>query len=271
MRMLKVLLVALPVLYLTELMGIGMFQNHLLYFPDRASVAEMATGGLAPWPASDDFRGLLAEPATPPRATVIVFHGNAGHAGHRRYYVDVLTRLGLRVILAEYPAYGARSGELGEQSLVADAERTISLARELYRGPLLIIGESLGAGVAAAASARQRDAVAGVLLVTPWDKLENVARHHYPLLPVRSLLRDRYDSVTNLVSFGRPVFVAVAERDRIIPAHFGQALEAALAPPKRLSIIAGADHNDWLLRVDDHWWQAAIDFLLAGEAGRSPG
>ncbi|HNE38924.1 alpha/beta hydrolase [Accumulibacter sp.] len=255
------------------LAGVAMFQDHLLYYPERASVEEMqvVSRGLAAWPTVSDFRGLLAEPDVPARATVIVFHGNAGHAGHRDYYAEALAPLGLRVLLAEYPAYGPRAGSLGETSLVADAERTISLARELYRGPLLIIGESLGAGVAAAVSARQRDAVAGVLLVTPWDKLENVARHHYPLLPVRSLLRDRYDSVTNLVSFGRPVFVAVAERDRIIPAHFGQALEAALAPPKRLSIIAGADHNDWLLRVDDHWWQAAIDFLLAGEAGRSPG
>ncbi|HNC52553.1 MAG TPA: alpha/beta hydrolase [Accumulibacter sp.] len=262
MRMLKVLLVALPVLYLTELMGIGMFQNHLLYFPDRASVAEMATGGLAPWPASDDFRGLLAEPATPPRATVIVFHGNAGHAGHRRYYVDVLTRLGLRVILAEYPAYGARSGELGEQSLVADAERTIARACERYGEPLLILGESLGAGVAAAASVRQRPAIAGLLLITPWDRLDHVARHHYPLLPVQWLLRDRYDSVAHLAGWDRPVLVVIAGDDTIVPARFGRALYDSLAEPKRLTVVAGAGHNDWFDQLDEDWWRQAIEFLL---------
>lgn len=262
MRMLKVLLVALPVLYLTELMGIGMFQNHLLYFPDRASVAEMATGGLAPWPASDDFRGLLAEPATPPRATVIVFHGNAGHAGHRRYYVDVLTRLGLRVILAEYPAYGARSGELGEQSLVADAERTIARACERYGEPLLILGESLGAGVAAAVSVRQRPAIAGLLLITPWDRLDHVARHHYPLLPVQWLLRDRYDSVEHLAGWDRPVLVVIAGDDTIVPARFGRALYDSLAEPKRLTVVAGAGHNDWFDQLDEDWWRQAIEFLL---------
>ena len=134
------------------LAGVAMFQDHLLYYPERASVEEMqvVSRGLAAWPTVSDFRGLLAEPDVPARATVIVFHGNAGHAGHRDYYAEALAPLGLRVLLAEYPAYGPRAGSLGETSLVADAERTISLARELYRGPLLIIGESLGAGVAAA-------------------------------------------------------------------------------------------------------------------------
>ena len=239
-----------------------MFQNHLLYFPQRASVGEMTAGGLAPWPSANDFRGLLAEPATPARATAIVFHGNAGHAGHRQFYSDALAPLGLRVILAEYPAYGPRTGDLGEASLVADAERTIALAHSRYGGPLLIICESLGAGVAAAASVRQRAAINGLLLITPWDRLENVASHHYPLLPVRLLLRDRYDSTSHLAGLQRPVLVAIAADDRIVPARFGRALYDGLPQPKRLALIEGADHNDWIYRLDANWWRQAIDFLL---------
>jgi alpha-beta hydrolase superfamily lysophospholipase len=136
--------------YLLTCTGIAMFQDHLLYYPDRATVAEMVAGGLAPWPSATDFRGLLAEPSAPARGTAIVFHGNAGHAGHRQFYVDALSRHGLRVILAEYPAYGPRSGQVGEENLVTDTEQTIALAHGRYGGPLLIIGESLGAGVAAA-------------------------------------------------------------------------------------------------------------------------
>ena len=254
--------------YLIVLAGIRMFQDQLLYFPERASVADMerASGGLSPWPTASDFRGLLAEPDGAVRATAIIFHGNAGHAGHRQFYVGALKRLGLRVILAEYPAYGPRSGDLGEKSLVADAERTIALAQRSYGGPLLVIGESLGAGVAAAASAAQRERVDGLLLITPWDRLEEVAAHHYPLLPVRWLLRDRYDSVAHLASFGRPVLVAVAAGDTIVPPQFGRALYAALAEPKRLAVIAGAEHNDWFSRLDDAWWRQAVDFLLADKA-----
>lgn len=256
------------VIYLIALTGIYMFQDKLLYYPDRASIDEIVSGGLSPWPTIADFRGLLAEADGHVQATAIIFHGNAGHAGHRQFYAHVLTRLGLRVILAEYPAYGPRGGELGEKSLVGDAEQTIALAQRMYGGPMLIIGESLGAGVAAAASVRQREAIAGLLLITPWDRMEHVAAHHYPLLPVKWLMRDHYDSATHLASFGRPVLVAIAAKDSIVPPQFGKALFDALTEPRQLAVIKGADHNDWFGRIDETWWQQAIDFLLGR---RDPG
>lgn len=237
-------------------------QDRFIYFPEKASVGDLASGELRAWPTSDAFRGLVAEPTGKARGTAIVFHGNAGHAGHRSFYAGALTRLGLRVILAEYPGYGPRDGALGEASLVADAEQTIALAHRLYGAPLLLIGESLGAGVAASAGSRERDKTAGLLLITPWDRLEHVAAYHYSWLPVTWLLRDRYDSVAHLASFDRPVLVVVAESDSIVPARFGEALYTALNGPKQLMIVKAADHNDWIAYVDDTWWRAAVEFLL---------
>lgn len=238
-----------------------MLQNHLLYYPAQASLAEVVTEGLHPWPTPLEFRGLLAEPAGPAQGTAIVFHGNAGHAGQRSYYAAALAPLGFRVILAEYPGYGPRGGKLGEKSLVADAEQTIALVHERYGSPLLVIGESLGAAVAAEAVSRQKDKVAGLMLLTPWDRLENIASLHYPWLPVKWLLTDPYDSTAHLASFRRPVLVMVAERDSTVPARFGQALFDGLGAPKRLSVIPGAEHSDWRDRVDDAWWRQSMDFL----------
>ena len=260
------LILRLTLAGLIVLAGIAMFQDRLLYFPAKAAVAAMESGGLRAWPAAQDFRGLVAEPVGSVRGTVIVFHGNAGHAGHREYYATALTRLGLRVILAEYPGYGPRGGGVGERHLVDDAEQTIELAHRLHGPPLLLIGESLGAGVAAAAGARQADKTAGLLLITPWDRLEHVAAYHYPWLPVKWLLRDRYDSASHLASFGRPILVAVAERDSIVPARFGSALYEALRGPKRLAVVKAADHNDWFDRLDDRWWREATSFLLGHQA-----
>lgn len=248
--------------------GITMFQDRLLYFPGKAALADIVSGELRAWPSPQDFRGLVAEPVAPVRGTAIVFHGNAGHAGHREFYATALTRLGLRVILAEYPGYGPRGGEVGEQNLVADAEQTVALAYRRYGAPLLLVGESLGAGVVAAASVRQRHMTSGLLLITPWDRLEHVAAYHYPALPVKWLLRDRYDSAAHLASFDRPVLVVVAERDSIVPARFGAALYGALAAPKQLAVVKDAEHNDWVNRVDDAWWHEAITFLL-GESSQS--
>ena len=249
---------------LIGLAGVAMFQDRLLYFPAKAVVADLEIAGLRAWPSAEHFRGLAAEPAGVARGTAIVFHGNAGHAGHRNYYAAALAPLGLRVVLAEYPGYGPRGGDVGERHLVDDAEQSIVHAHRLHGGPLLVIGESLGAGVAAAAAARQRDKVAGLLLITPWDRLEHVAAFHYPWLPVGWLLRDRYDSAAHLASFGRPVMVAVAERDSIVPPRFGQALYDALGEPKRFAVVTAAGHNDWAGHVDDAWWRGATSFLLEG-------
>ncbi|MBL0419317.1 alpha/beta hydrolase [Ramlibacter sp. AW1] len=249
---------------LLSLAAIFVAQDRLLYFPAKATVERMAGDGLEPWPSAADFRGLVAEPGGPVRATAIVFHGNAGHAGHRAYYARALVPLGLRVILAEYPGYGPRAGALGEASLVADASETVALAYRRYGGPLLLMGESLGAAVAAAAAAEQADRVAGLLLLTPWDQLARVGAYHYPWLPVRWMLRDEYDNTARLAAFDRPAIVAVAEHDRIVPAPFGTALYDSLQGPAHLVVIRGSDHNDWPDRVDAGWWRARVETLLDG-------
>ena len=246
--------------------GIAMFQDRLLYFPELlalpALLAEAQRDGLRRWPAEGEFRGLVREPEGPARATLVLFHGNAGHAGHRANYAD-LVRLGVRVILAEYPGYGPRPGSPGEEALVADAAETIALAYRDFKVPVLLVGESLGAGVAAAAYARVPQAVAGLWLITPWDSLVNVARHHYPWLPVTWMLRDRYDSLAHLADTRIPVAIVVAERDSIVPARLGHRLHEQLRAPKRLWQVPGAEHNDWPNYVDEHWWAEVADYLLA--------
>ncbi|MFX1764874.1 alpha/beta hydrolase [Paraburkholderia sp. A1RI-2L] len=240
-----------------------MLQERFIYFPERAAIEDVASDRLVAWPTMEAFRGLVAEPPGTVRGTAIVFHGNAGHVGHRSVYAAVLNRLGLRVILAEYPGYGPRGGSRDEERLVADAQETIELAHRLYGAPVLLIGESLGAGVVAAAGSHERDRIAGLMLITPWDRLEHVAAFHYPWVPFKWLVHDRYDSATHLAAFGRPVFVVVAERDSIVPARFGEALHDALCCPKQLKIVEAAEHNDWIGHVDDSWWREAIGFLLA--------
>jgi hypothetical protein len=197
----------------------------------------------------------------------VLFHGNAGHAGHRVAYAG-LVRLGVRVILAEYPGYGPRSGSLGEEALVADAAETIALVLRDFAVPVLLAGESLGAGVAAATYARVPRNVAALWLITPWDTLVNVARHHYPWLPVGWILRDRYDSLTHLANAQIPIAVMVAERDTIVPAHLGRHLYEQLRAPKRLWQVPGAGHNDWQEDVDQRGWAEVVDFLLQSQHGR---
>ncbi len=252
-------------LLLFPLTAMAALQDYFLYLPDKLPAdryaAEAEAAGLAPWPSRQDFRALLREPPDPARATAIVFHGNAGDALHRAWYAEVLANLGLRVILAEYPAYGHRSGKLGEDSLAADGAALVALARSRFSGPIIVIGESLGAGVAGAVLARQPADAA--LLITPWKDLAGVANHHYAWLPIKWLLRDRYDTAGNLATFKGPIAVVIAENDQVIPPSFGRALFQSLPQEnKRLLAVRSASHNDWGERFSVDDWRELLKFLI---------
>jgi pimeloyl-ACP methyl ester carboxylesterase len=240
-------------------------QNSLLYFPDASVPSEetLRMYSLDYWPARNDYRGFIGTNISGhPNGTVVVFHGNAATAADRAYYVAALAPLGYRVILAEYPAYGRRKGTLGETAFVQDGRETLRLAVEQFGPPVFLIGESLGAGVAAAIIKDSPGPINGILLITPWDTLAAIAHEKFPWLPVRLLLTDSYDTIGNLHSYSGRVAVVGAERDEIIPIHHAQALYDALpGPAKRMWTVRGAGHNNWVAVVNPSWWTEVMDFV----------
>ena len=187
--------------------------------------------------------------------------GNAGTAADRVYYVDALTRLGYRVILAEYPGYGGRKGDLGEEPFVLDAKETVRLASEQYGAPMFILGESLGCGVAAATAKGSLVKIDGIILITPWETLLSVAKEKLPWLPVWLFLKDKYDTIENLKEYQGRIAVIGAERDEVIPVQHAKALFGSLpGSHNKMFLIKGAGHNDWPEMVDLAWWKELMDF-----------
>jgi hypothetical protein len=263
----KVIIIASVLLFVS---GCDM-RNRFIYFPGSAAPSEesLKRGNLRLWQASGgDYRGLVAANYTGgEKGTVIVFHGNGGIAADRTYYLNDLGTLGFRVLLAEYPAYGGRSGEVGEKAFVVDAVETVHLAAEMYDGPLYILGESLGCGVAAAVAAKTSVRIEGIILITPWDTLASVAGAKFPLLPVRLLLTDRYDNIGNLRLFKGKIAVVGAERDEIIPVSHARKLYGSLPQTAgRMWLIRGAGHNDWPMYVNRGWWKEIMDYISLKES-----
>lgn len=259
--------------YLLLVGWVFLMQRNMLYFPDPApSAVEAVRLGdgmtLNPWPAGGAlFRGYASAglpEGLPVRGTVVVFHGNAGSARDRAYYGLALEARGYRVVLAEYPGYGGRDGAPNEEALVRDGRETARQALAAFGGPLLVWGESLGAAVAAGVAADPTLPVAGVVLITPWDRLSDLAQTLYWYLPARWLLRDRYDNSTYLSQYRGKVSVLVAERDEIIPARHSQRLYDALREPKRRWVFAKAGHNSWPVDPRAAWWDEVLEWLEAG-------
>jgi pimeloyl-ACP methyl ester carboxylesterase len=240
-------------------------QKNMLYYPNSnlPTKNELVAHQIQFWRyGSSDYRGFISTVAiSDVKGTIVVFHGNAGTAADRSYYVNALASFGYRIILAEYPGYGARKGKLGEIPFVNDAKETLRLAYEKYGKPIYLLGESLGCGVAAAVAKDTSVQIKGIILITPWDTLLSVAKEKIPWLPVRLFLSDKYDSIQNLKTFQGRIAIIGAERDKVIPIHHAQTLYASLLVNKKMWTIKGAGHNDWLEMVDHSWWKEITDFI----------
>jgi len=140
--------------YLLILLAVFLLQRKMMYFPARFTQEQqeklMDELNLQPWPSASELYGMISRvPLAYAKGTVLVFHGNAGSALHRTYYIDALQRLGYRVIIAEYPGYGVRSGAPSEAALIKDGIITAKMAWRDFKEPLFLCGESLGSGVVA--------------------------------------------------------------------------------------------------------------------------
>jgi len=254
----------------TMLLGGCNMQNRFLYFPssELPSAKFLASENMALWPlAASDYQGLIAAHEAPaPHGTIVLFHGNGGTAFDRGFYLEPLMELGFRVILAEYPKYGGRPGNVGEKPFVADGLETVRLAHQQFGEPLYLLGESLGCGVAAAVANKTSVPIAGIILITPWDTLAAVAKSLFPFLPVTMLLTDKYDSIENLKSFKKKISVIGAERDEILPiSHAINLYKFLPEDKKRMWIIKGAGHNDWPFHADSSFWKEITDFIKVDE------
>jgi pimeloyl-ACP methyl ester carboxylesterase len=240
-------------------------QRRMMYFPDREpepEAVQRAVGGrVVPW---RDAKGSVlgwrraARLGTP---RVLVLHGNAGDALGRVDYLRVIEAAGFEGVLLEYPGYGPREGERSEASLVADARAALRQLKAESGAPVFLLGESLGSGVAVQVAATEPKLVAGLLLVTPFARMTEVAARHYPYLPMKLILRDRWDSLGAIPGYHGPVAIVVAGRDEVVGAAQGRRLAQGCPGPVRTWEIPSATHNELPLVPGRPPWSEALAYL----------
>jgi fermentation-respiration switch protein FrsA (DUF1100 family) len=204
-------------------------------------------------------------PAAPGRdtgRTVLMLNGNAGDRSDRAPFAEAMAGSGVSVLLFDYRGYAGNPGHPTETGLAADARAArdyLASRPDVRSDSIVYFGESLGAAVAIRLAVERPPA--GLVLRSPFTALADVGRLLYPFLPVRLLLKDRYDAIGRIGSVGCPLLVVAGAADGIVPASHSRRLYDAARQPKRYVEIPGAGHNDWALLAGDQLIRETLVFI----------
>lgn len=234
-------------------------QRALIYFPDATRLASEQTD----FSVSRDGATLRGWTVNPGQSDAILYFGGNGESveAYRETFAEWFPDAS--VYLLAYRGYGASDGQPSETALFGDALALYDAVRQRHPGgSIAVIGRSLGSGVASYLASQRP--LARLVLVTPFDSLASVAQAHYPIFPVRWLLRDRYESLRYLPQHQGELLVLRAGRDEVIPAANTDRLLAGLPQRPRVLNIAEAGHND--LSLFPAYREALVGFLRSGPA-----
>lgn len=244
------------------MLALWLFQSTFLY-PAPQQPASLTPGyqevELQPSNENLALRAFF-RPANAGLPTVVYFHGNGGTLTGASVANAALAEAGFGVFLVEYRGYGGNPGEPSELGLYRDGEAAIEWlnAQGIEPSDLVIIGNSIGSGVATEMALRHRSAA--LVLIAPFTSLPDAAQGAIPWAPARYLVTDQYRNAEKIARLERPILIQHGDADTLIPDGHGKTL-ANLAQSADFQSFAGSGHDlsferrsqiarrDWILEL----------------------
>jgi fermentation-respiration switch protein FrsA (DUF1100 family) len=240
-------LASIVAIYLLTVVGMTIFQRRLQYFPDRRLVdpAQAGMSGVEDLRlTTNDGETLVAwyVPAKDEHPLILYFHGNGGAVVDRIPRFRALTASGYGLLAISYRGYGGSTGSPSQKGLMEDGETGYLEARARgYDGErIVLMGESLGTGVAIALAARHQ--AAALVLDSAYSSAVEVAAAHYPIFPVKWLMFDRFRSDLAIGDVHVPVLVVHGDEDDVVPIRLARRLFELANEPKTFMQVSGGKH-----------------------------
>lgn len=238
-----------------------LFQTKLLFFPGPVQSSTMVIDIF-----SDNeiniihnnvkLHGWYIRPEKP--KTIFYYGGNAEELSLNLTDFETIDEYG--IVLINYRGYGNSEGSPGQDEIYSDALYIFDYIQKKYHGheqEVILIGRSLGSGVATYV-ASQRD-VNKLILITAYDSITEIAKKHYPFLPVNLMVKHPFNSKEHIKYVKIPTLILSAEHDKIIPFNNTKNLIENFPGKATSVIIGGTDHNT--IQMSQKYWDSINSFL----------
>jgi len=256
------ILQVLAVLFVALCLLLYLFQGRMIFYPQPtapANLSRYADREIRLQHGDVTLSGWFFNERIDADHPLIVYYG--GNAEDVSLNFADLGRFAAQSFLfMNYRGYGQSQGRPSERALCDDAlfvfDRVIA-SEGIDPSHVVLMGRSLGSGVAVHVAAKRR--VGGVILVTPFDSLVNVAKAHYPIFPVGWLLRHRFDSAALAPGIAVPALFLTAANDEIVPPRFADNLQRVWGGLTTAVRVEATDHNT--IETASVYWKTINAFL----------
>ncbi|OGM33403.1 hypothetical protein A2803_04360 [Candidatus Woesebacteria bacterium RIFCSPHIGHO2_01_FULL_44_21] len=215
------------------------FQRKLIYFPDnqdfdRCSAFEDVEK--INWQGTRMYVNKISD------KWLVFYHGNAGSACDRSFFIELLQDTNYSYLFVEYTGYSGDPGTPSQIALMKNVEGVVGYLNSRNAKRVIVLGESLGTSLAAYHNFLETPDK--TLLISSFSSLENVVQAKFQFFPVGLFLFDKYPTEKWIRNSNNLLFIHGA-KDEVVPIEFGQRLfESVQGKNKTFIIIKDAGHND---------------------------
>ena len=192
------------------------------------------------------------------KGVILYFHGNAGDLSRWSKITQYFVKRNYDVLVMDYRTYGKSKGKLSEEALYKDAQYCYEyLLKQYSQEEITVYGRSLGTGVASYIAMKNEPKQ--LILETPYYSILDVAKHRFPVFPVKSLLRYHFPNFEYLPKVNCPISIIHGTSDKVVPFESGKKLSDLNIKNLNFISIADGGHNNL---VEFEAYHTAMDNIL---------
>ena len=257
------LLVILALIYFLILISTYIFQRNLLYLPEennysgdhlvvpieKIKIKTQDNIELLAWYHNKDINYYK---------TILFLHGNAGSLENRIHKINHFKDMNVNFLIVSWRGFSKNDGKPTEKGLYEDARSAVAWLKSkgINENNVIIYGESLGTGVATEIA--QYKNFAGIILESPFTSMIDAGKNKYPYLPVKLLLKDKYESNKKIKNIKSPILVMHGKVDDIVPFYMGEKIYEIANEPKYYYF---SEYDNHMMEFNEKLLKALKDFI----------